>query len=262
MPKSNRYPDIYQFGRRLIKTGDLDPVYILLWNSKFSKETLRRWLLAYWCFYHVGTASWIAEGNFWERMKIAAGSKEYPRSSERRHYRGQQALKSVMWLKANEPLFIWEKGDEYTVSQIMEQVQMWRGFGPWVSFKVADMLERLDICGVEFDKAAMFLFDSPREATNMLWKLERGSEIASDQTKQNWAVNKLIKKFSDLKAPPRFERGINAQEAETVLCKWKSACNGHYHVGKDIKELREALGRFENSISKKLWESGNKEGWW
>ncbi|MBZ4299837.1 hypothetical protein LAJ56_17985, partial [Streptococcus pneumoniae] len=57
--------------------------------------------LAYWCFYHVGTASWIADRSvgYWQRMEKAAGSKEYPRSSERRHFRGGQATRSVAWLK-------------------------------------------------------------------------------------------------------------------------------------------------------------------
>lgn len=31
------------------------------------------------------------------------------------------------------------------------------------------------------------------------------------------------------------------QEAETVLCKYKSYRNGHYFVGKDTKEIRYAL---------------------
>ena len=93
--------DHCDFGRRLVQTNDLDPVYVLLHNAPMSKEQLHQWLLAYWCFYHVGTASWIAQnsGGFWNRMKTAAGSKEYPRSSERRHFRGRNAANSVAYLE-------------------------------------------------------------------------------------------------------------------------------------------------------------------
>lgn len=82
--------NIYQFSRELIASKDLDPVYVLLHEAQLDEARLQLWLLAYFCFYHVGTASWIADGKsgFWERMHIAAASKDYPRSSERRHYRG------------------------------------------------------------------------------------------------------------------------------------------------------------------------------
>src|SRR5262245_42889310 len=94
----------YEFGRQLILTKDLDPVYVLLHHSKLGTTfpaMLHRWLMAYWCFYHVGTASWITyEGmGYWERMEQAASSKNYPRSPERRHFRGQNAIKSVAYLK-------------------------------------------------------------------------------------------------------------------------------------------------------------------
>jgi hypothetical protein len=34
---------------------------------------------------------------------------------------------------------------------------------------------------------------------------------------------------------------VNVQEIETIFCKYKSYVKGHYHVGKDIHEIREAL---------------------
>jgi hypothetical protein len=56
------YPllDIYTFGEHLLKSKDIDPVYVVLNNSGWSTELKARWCLAYWCTYHVGVASYVA----------------------------------------------------------------------------------------------------------------------------------------------------------------------------------------------------------
>src|SRR5690606_6511443 len=96
---------LIEFGYDLVQTGDLDPVYIVLYNSDLSVEELRRWLLAYWCFYDMGTASWINSSRFyWTRMEHAARSKVYPRGKERRHFRGNSAIKSIADLKQKNAL--------------------------------------------------------------------------------------------------------------------------------------------------------------
>jgi len=43
------------------------------------------------------------------------------------------------------------------------------------------------------------------------------------------------------KAPPWFDRPLNIQEAETILCKYKSHTHGHYPVGKDVAAVKKAL---------------------
>lgn len=255
--------DIYTFGEQLIKTQDLDPVYVMLYKANLEKVRLYRWLLAYWCFYHSGTASWIAdhvpETNYWKAMEIAAGSKEYPRCPERRHFRGANAIKSVAYLKEQgiEALFgpwLVNQSNVYTVASVMEDVQTWVGFGPWIAFKVADMLERLGICKVKFDDGAMFLFDSPQQGADMLWKSENLDDPPDHVG--GWAVKKILAKLGHHKAPPRRERRINCQEAETILCKWKSHTNGHYIIGEDIESLEKSLKHFpESKTSQRLFKA-------
>ena len=64
---SRNYPrlDIETFGRHLITTGDLDPIYTALVRAEqggdFSVPQLCRWLLGYWCYYHAGVASFLSE---------------------------------------------------------------------------------------------------------------------------------------------------------------------------------------------------------
>lgn len=244
---------IYDFGRRLLESRDLDPVYCILQGAAFEPVLLRRYLLSYWCFYHMGTAAWIVDSpkelgevGYWARMTAAAGSKDYPRCPERRHFRGQNALKSVAYLKERgiaglfEPLENPIGGNGWSAYDVMFLVRQWVGFGPWIAFKVADMLERLGIVSVTFSPAEA-LYESPREAADTLWETEGKPETGDVG---EWAIKRILTELKGMKAPPRYERGINAQEAETILCKHKSYLNGRYHVGEDIESCRRSLFRF------------------
>ncbi len=266
---------IYEFGKQLLDLNDLDPLYIAIHEAQLEPETLHRFLLAFWCFYNAGTASWITglpskyEDAYWTRMETAAGSKLYPRCHERRHFRGENARKSVAFLKEKgiKELFYplvnrEEKKLSTDVADVMQYVKTWYGFGPWIAFKVADMVERLGLSKVEFDKGSMFLFDSPQEGAELLWSIEHPGE---EETKGigTWAVNRILEELGDYDAPPRYERKINAQECETVLCKWKSSMGGHYELGEDVVGLREGLLKFsKTNLSQELLKGGRKGGLW
>lgn len=249
---------VVDFGKQLVKTGDLDPVYIMLHNAQLPPKLLRQWLLAYWCFYHCGTACWIVSHDYWPSMHRAAASCKYPRSSERRHFRGEFAVKAVKWLEkfpgGIDYMFggFTEGVQPKSLESVMKYVKTWYGFGDWIAFKVADMLERLDICQVSFTEADTFLFDSPREGAQLVYD----KYAVAKQKEYDPAVFALVflgEQLGHMKAPPRHERRLNGQEYETVLCKWKSHLSGHYHVGKDIREIREGLLRFPRSnLSQKL----------
>jgi hypothetical protein len=78
-----------------------------------------------------------------------------------------------------------------------------------------------------------------------------------------WAYDRLIKELGDLRAPPRYERPINIQEVETILCKWKSHLSGHYELGKDIIEVRHGLLRYAKcKLSQHLLAAGKRGGIW
>lgn len=268
MPKLST-PDLYDFGQQLVETLDLDPVYVVLWDAELDRQTLLRYLVAYWCFYHMGTAAWISESEtgYWRRFWAAAKSKEYPRGRERRHFRGANAYKSTEYLEQQgvgrllQPFTSSDGQRGMTAEVAMKIVKQWVGFGPWIAFKVADMLERLDVCPIRFDTQSVFLFDSPKEGAEMAWrryhrKSERPDNVGS------WAVESILShlggRLSNSKAPPRYDRQLGAQEAETVLCKWKSCCGGHYRLGEDIEAVIKSLIRFSNPLSKKLLEVASR----
>lgn len=258
----------FEFGRELIKRNDIDPVYVLLWNANFDRYRMKRWLLAYWGFYHMGTASWISEGhgmNYWDRFMRAAKSKEYPRCPERRHFRGLNAVKSTEYLESvgldalYKPILL---SREQTAGEVMKKVQEWVGFGPWIAFKVADMLERLGLARIAFDVESVFLFDSPKEGAQRLWE-SLGKPLEATFGLNKWAVKTILSELGELKAPPRFERTINAQEAETILCKHFSYLKGRYKIGEDIHNCRKSLLRFARTKTcQQLLKAGKVGGLW
>ena len=254
---------IERFGTHLLDTGDLDPVYIALHKMELDESRLARWLVAYWCFYHCGVASYMADmknpDNYWEYMMRAAQNTlptplggRWPRGHERRHFRGQQGVDAIISLNSRYPepaMWIDElRGKKVHFTEFSKQVQQERGFGPWISFKVADMFERLELAEIDFSESEIFMFKDPREAALRLWRSKMGmSEHAMPKDEPEvlrQIVGFLKHYFKDYTAPPRHERGIGLQEVETILCKWKSSMNGHYPPQNDTIEITQGLGEW------------------
>jgi hypothetical protein len=122
---------------------------------------------------------------------------------------------------------------------VMERIQRWPMFGPWIAFKAADMVDRL-ILPVEFSVDIAWLYAEPRAGLDLL------------PAEPQEATNVLLQHFHKFSAPPKHERQCNIQEVETILCKFKSHVNGHYHVGKDIKEMRAGLAGWGQTADRLL----------
>lgn len=269
---SRDYPrlGIIEFGTQLIQSGDVDPIYVMLWEAlqqypeEFNPQQLKRWLVAYWCFYNAGLASYLSElegEEFWNRMMIAAENKVPPpvgdrwkRGKERRHFRGKQATYCVEKLSAKYPepeaMVDYLKGDissSESFLSVANRAHKHYLFGHWIGFKIADMLERVMCAQISFDQASIFMFDDPEKSAFMLFEKQFPELVNKPGVKLkreavlNAVVGYLQEKLGHLPAPPRFERNINIQEIETVLCKWKSHMNGHYPINNDIDEIHEGL---------------------
>lgn len=255
---------IIEFGDALIRTLDLDPVYVCIHKAKLPRDQLCRLLLSYFCFYHLGAAAWISQTDgegFWHFMELAAinhpsappiayglpGSR-WPRAAERRHFRGKKCVQAVRWLRdhSDRPEDWVERLSKYDDSrQVMRQVQTWPMFGPWIAFKVADMMERCARVRLSFDRDIGLMYEEPR----------RGLDLAASQvgiTQPVLLYEQLLTHYAGFPAPPALDRPCGPQEVETVLCKFKSHLNGNYQVGKDIKEVRHALMGWGDTAEKLL----------
>jgi hypothetical protein len=199
--------------------------------------------MAYFCFYHAGAASYLSEqeGAYWRRMMEAAENQiasplggRWPRSPERRHFRGEKCVDAIAFLSRREPSnWLNRLRSLQTHEQVISYVQAWPQFGPWIGFKIADMLEV--VCGapIAFSRNIPIIYKEPRACLDIL-SSETG---VSPRT----ALDGLIAHVRCYSEPAAGRRCCDVQEAETVLCKYKGYRNGNYHVGKDTKEIRHAL---------------------
>ncbi len=249
---------VTDFGEALIRTRDLDPVYVAIHGAQLPRDQLCRLLLAYLSFYHLGVAAYISEpGPFWGKMIQAAenavpapldvsnrlvegGQRPWPRAAERRHFRGQKCVDAVRWLAREferpeapiEHLTLTNLpggGGGLTEKIVMERVECWPMFSKWAAFKAADLVDRTGLARVEFSQDIGLMYEAPR----------KGLKLMDGDARENY--QRLLDHISQWPAPPANDRPCGPAEAETCLCKWSSYMSGGYFVGKDIKEVRHAL---------------------
>lgn len=255
--------EIIDFGEQLLKTGDLDPVYIALWEAKLPKKQLKRLLLAYFFFYQLGVAARLSEmegAAFWGLAWAAAENQHippsmddlpgdrWPRGTERRHFRGPKCIAAIDVLRRKhedhpeyhiDDLFF-DDADSWQLETIMDRVKLWPMCGDWIAFKVPDIIERVVGNKIVFPENLTLLYKEPRAALDML------TIPAEEASKQ------LLKHFGQHLAPPRRERSCGVAETETMLCKWKSFVHDKYYVGKDIHEIRSGLKGWGSTADKLL----------
>lgn len=232
------------FGRELIESEDLDPIYTMLTECcSLDDDTLKRWLLAYFCYYNAGVASRVAEmgsKQFYIGMRQGIAEK-WPRGMERRYFWGNSAAKCVQYLEdygAPETV-VDDMTDHETFAQVSKAVTSFYNFGPWMGWKVADMAERVLLYPVDFSDATLGIYRDPVQGAAMVLQGDWREPITDGQLQG--VVNAQIREFSDLLAPPYYDRPINVQEVETNLCKFKAHYKHHYPMGNDTYHVREAL---------------------
>lgn len=258
---------IEEFGRQLLESRDLDPTYVALTaalgGGRVSPEQVHRWLVAFWTWYHAGIACWLSEKegpDFWAAMAEAARNETFspiggrwPRGKERRHNRGAQARQCVALLSERYPhpedmlevvSLSWAGGH---CKEVMRAATGHYLFGPWIGFKVADMIERILRVPVEFTDAEVFMFEDPRKGAAMFWQRWKGTPGPAplNASELREVVEYLCDTFKGYRAPPHGDRPVSLQEVETVLCKWKSHINGAYPLWNDTDEIREGLSHWK-----------------
>lgn len=263
--------DIKTFGGHLLATGDLDPIYIALVRMGMEREKTKRWMVAYWAYYHAGVASYLSEfegEDYWDKFRIAAENVEesptgdrWERGHERRHYRAANAMKSYedlssRYRRPEDMVDYIVFGDSPTsdltlplaYKDVTKRAQNHVGFGPWIGFKVADMLDRVLNIPVEFATKEVFLFKDPKQAALMLWAQQSPygeNAKPKEQAVIDAVVGYLTEHFAPTNlAPPFYDRPVNVQEIETILCKWKSHMNGHYPLNNDLDDIKNGLNNW------------------
>jgi hypothetical protein len=250
-----------EFGRQLLQIGDLDPLYIALYEAELPKPILCKWLLSYFCFYSAGVSCWVvAQKDYWKAMEIIpASGTDFPRGAERRHFRGKLAVEAIQRLQEEhvDPVewVSWVGKVGPAVKPIVKRVKLLYGFGDWVSWKVPDMCERLGVMDARFEDDDIDLMFS----SSIQGATEISNRYCPSQNPVMAGHRYLIRKLGTMLAPPDYQRRINVQETETICCKWHSHLGGHYPVGKDTIEIKHGLLKYKESpVAQQLLKTINR----
>lgn len=269
MPTRN-YPrlGIVPFAQHLLRTGDLDPIYLALNKVQWPEAQKYRWLVAYCAFYHAGVACYMSELHgdmFWAHMMWAAKNEEampppvaprWPRGHERRHFRGEQAVKGIQDWQTRYPvpesMFLYirynEPGSTVAFGDVRARALEHRSVGEWLSFKMVDLV---DAClGVEVDQSDLmnFMYDAPRKSLLREWREQYcwGPNVmpkdAAAERKVIEHMNRwLATELREFSIPHKPGQPLAPFELETVWCKHQSHLNGHYPLHNDIHEINAGL---------------------
>lgn len=233
------------FCNKLLTTFDLDPIYVILTQADLPDNILKRWLLAYWCYYSSGPASYIAEcPDFYDAMYDGfAGVDQYPRGHERRHFRGNAGLEALQFLETYGPPekvvdYIYE-GGPLDFQSVANRAMKFKLFGPWIAWKIADMGERIMCYPIDFSNANLNMYKDPVQGAALYTFGDWQHPIKPDEV--HAAVYRAEKDLSRYTAPPFLDRPLNVQEIETCFCKYKAHVKGAYPINFDTLEITHTL---------------------
>jgi hypothetical protein len=233
----------YDFGVDLITAQDLDPIYTILVAADLPDDLLKRVLLAYWCFYHIGVASYVAEAGsdrFYAVMAEGLEGTKWPRGFERRHWRKTAARNSLQSLKdfGSPEAVVDYMTQPLTFPELSKRVQRFYAFGQWIAWKIGDMTERVIGYDLDFSGTSLMMWKDPVMAAAMIKFGDKRHPITEGEL--NEVCADFLDAFRHYNAPPWFDRRVNIQEVETILCKYKAHKYGFYPMGNDTKHLAHA----------------------
>jgi len=244
-------PTPWDWGKQLLDANEADPPYDMLVSARNANvldvDAQKRWMLGFWLFYHVGVASWLTEQpDFWKAAFIVARKEpeavctngEWPRGGYRRYFRGKGAIDAlgiISGMGKAEDLVDWFYDGGMTFEEVFKRVKQLPTYGYTMSFKIADMGERVLGRPIIFRKE----MDLPEEP-------EKGLLIAADYFKipTEEVRDRIIAALDGCRLPGLSGRQPNIQETETVLCEWKHLLSGKFAIGRDGPKLRSHLAPF------------------
>lgn len=227
--------DIFEFGDAKLRAQDIDPLYRAIVECGWSLTKRCQFTFAFVTFDHAGLAAKIVTGpsiDYWPRMMEAARGKI--RGAPRRYFFTRLAEPTLAEIRDGyigaTNIMRSLKG---TYADAVDEMKKWPYYGPTAYFKMADMAER--VCGVPIDFSAV----TPAQlASNAM--VAKG--VAKALTPTLNTPERLLAAMARYKwatlAPPHYDRPLNAQEFETILCYYSHDDGKNRHLpGMDIQNI-------------------------
>lgn len=245
--------------RRLIETGELDPVYnlVVAGRNYISPTWAAQFCMAHLMFYSVKTSLHLARLNpvgWWQRVRDNYSA--WTRGQERRHFRGLAGLASIASLElVGKPSDVFRSPMGYTFHDILKDVQKrYSGFGEYMGLKWVDLLDVEERREVDYSRLPFNLFSGAAKGLEDMWP-GRPYKDSLDE------IVDYIKEYDD---PFQHYRKCGYSEAETIACAYRTYyVKRNYPFGWDINNIRETLKADGAPSSIMLLEHMPKlvEGW-
>lgn len=226
---------------KLIVTGELDPVYNVVAHARdtLGMEWAERFCMAHLMFYNVETSFILAEcgtKHFW--FHALQMYHEAKRGQERRHYRGQNGLKSIDSMRAEDPGVVFGSvgyGSGTSLKDIARGIAArgYQGFGTYFLLKWADLIDVLYKSSVDYTglihQPGQFLFEGAAKGLESIWPGRPYHESLQE-------ITEFIRGRYD---PFQGYRPCGLSEAETIACAYRTYyVKTTYKFGWDINNLR------------------------
>lgn len=243
--------DWQKFARLTIESNDLDPMYELIANLKDKKDRtwMARFIVYFVFFYDAGGAKEFADeledvisGNYdkeWELMKARAWEPTTKRGTERRHFRGKnaiEALKNLHIMKMNMTTMVddwWAPTYDQLYKKLSTKYARCQ-LGPYFIWKIFDIVSvgLGRYISMSLDEAVKYMPEEPRKAAAMFFPDKPFRETVD-------MIDTYIGQFQH-PVPDRWECGY--PEAETILCMMKGFFGTKVHaIGDDIADKHRQL---------------------
>lgn len=258
--------------QQMFRYEDADPAHVAFCRADVPEDVLHRTLLAWMAFYHVGVASMLGQyggSKFWRKMFEAYPTA--PRSTERRHFRGQSGLAAlkdwVEWYPDPAYMFAAIRSLPPRYTAIREYMRRHAQFGDYFVWKVCDLYEAMGGDAIDMDGCERYVSASAAKGARKI-----GQAMDGTLTVMNVLERVAIYgRAHGLTSPPLHRKTVTVLDAETVCCVYKQLRGGKYVPGirtastmMEFEELPSALGNVYLAAmlaKSKLGYKGLKSAW-
>lgn len=242
------WPDYLRFHELAVQTRDVDPVYpvmkrFLELNDVAPDSDAGYWLsVAHLSWYHIGSAlrAWTS----WD-LATMEPTVTLPCATERRGNRDPLQLKRNLaswrdWASEEGGLRRFIAGGlpddpKQAWTTVMDRIQLVHGNGRWASYKLAEILMKVNGLPLEPYHMGHANSSGPR----------RGMELLMDDLPAGNSVEEIrtMDALSEMFVEGMRTRGLQGavEEVETSLCDFHALHDGRYYVGNDIDQMLEQL---------------------
>lgn len=249
-------PYVARFGRHLIASSDVDPIYPVLKELHTARDLdedealWHSFLYVAWYHMPVGHAVYDLAPNpckLSSKSMMRVGAHMWPTGIERRSNRGGKVFQHIeAFCKAttDSTLSEWFREGFFIAPTLLDRHANWHvvnerlqsiwGNGRWAAYKHCEVLRRVHNLSVEAPDMGHRFSSGPRKGLAELYgPLEGQSEAI---------VAVLDAQGRDLQER-LLGRGVevDVEELETILCNFHSMLKGRYYVGHDIDEMQEQI---------------------